>query len=270
MSTDRNVLGGLIAALVFGGAAFAFAAFGITAEANTNAARAAVAFLLFVGTALVLAGLYCFFGRPTTHEGKERKQHIVHGFQLAGGILLGFVLMAAVVGSSQIAFGIVQSPRLSRIAACLITMASLGLIFSLIRLWARHFAGWVGYSVLNGLLMVSSGHLVNNPAILVPRWWSVSATVLFLTGALVSVRFAKNYTLNVIDKAALMTWLLAFVFAVDVESAHSLYHAQFGLGAVLIGTLALVAAWWYQRAKRHHRHRGSVEPVVISEKSPYH
>jgi hypothetical protein len=217
------------------------------------AAIIAVAALVLVPTALVGAGLYALFGKPSSHDGKQRKQHVIHGFQLGGGIVVGIILIGSLVVCSQIAFGIVVSGRLSRIAALLIALASLVLIFSMIRYWANHFAGWVGYSVLNGLRMASTGHLVNNPSILVPRWWSISATVLMFIGALVSVRFVKNYTLNVVDKAALMTWLLTFVFALDVESTHAFYHEPLGLGAMFAGTLALVAAWFYHRSTRHHR-----------------
>jgi hypothetical protein len=213
----------------------------------------AVAALILVATALVGAGLYALFGKPTSHGGKQRKQHVIHGFQLGGGIVLGIILMGSLVACSQIASGIVGSGRLSRTAAFFIALASLLLIFSMIRHWAKHFAGWVGYSVLNGLRMASTGHLVNNPSILVPRWWSISATVLMLTSALVSVRFLKNYRLNAVDKAALMTWLLAFTFAVDVESTHAFYHEPLGLGAMFVGTLALVAALLYHRATHHHR-----------------
>jgi hypothetical protein len=213
----------------------------------------AVAALVLVVAALVGAGLYAAFGKPTSHDGKQRKQHVIHGFQLGGGIVLGIILMGSLVAFSQIAFGIVESGRLSRAVALFIALASLLLIFSMIRHWAKHFAGWVGYSVLNGLRMASTGHLVNNASILVPRWWSISATVLMFTSAFVSVRFVKNYTLNAIDKAALMTWLLAFTFAVDVESTPALYHEPLGLGAMFVGTLALVAALLYHRATHHHR-----------------
>jgi hypothetical protein len=213
----------------------------------------AVAALLLVALALVGAGMYAIFGKPTSHDGKQRKQHIIHGFQLGGGIVLGIILMGSLVAFSQVAFGIVESGTLSKTTALFIALASLLLIFSMIRYWAKHFAGWVGYSVLNGLLMVSTGHLVNNPSILVPRWWSISATVLMFTSALVSVRFVKSYALSTVDKAALMTWLLAFTFAVDVESTHAFYHEPLGLGAMFAGTLALVAALLYHRATHHHR-----------------
>src|SRR3981081_3463657 len=134
----------------------------------------AVAALVLIATTLVGAGLYALFGKPSSPDGKQRKQHVIHGFELGGGIVLGIVLMGSLVVCSRIAFGIVESGRLSRIAALLIALASLGLILSMISHGAKHCAGWVGYSVLNGLRMLSTGHLVNNPSILVPRWWSIS------------------------------------------------------------------------------------------------
>jgi lysylphosphatidylglycerol synthetase-like protein (DUF2156 family) len=221
---------------------------------NTDvAAIIAVAALVLVAAALIGAGLYALFGKPTSHGGKERKQHVIHGFQLGGGIVLGIILMGSLVGCSQIAFGIVESGTLSRTSALSLATASLLVILSMIRHWAKHFAGWVGYSVLNGLQMVKTGHILNNPSILVPRWWSISATVLMFTSALVSVRFAKDYTLNAVDKAALMTWLLAFTFSLDVESTHAFYHEPFSLIAILVGTLALVVALLYYRTTYPHR-----------------
>src|SRR5690349_4260506 len=115
----------------------------------------ALAALILVATALVGAGLYALFGKPTSHDGKQRKQHVIHGFQLGSGIVLGSILMGSLVVCSQIAFGIVKSGRLSRTAALFMALVSLVLIFSMIRHWAKHFAGWVGYGVLNGLRMAS-------------------------------------------------------------------------------------------------------------------
>ncbi len=227
----------------------------------------AVAALVLVAAALVGAGLYAFFGKPTSHGGKQRKQHVVHGFQLGGGIVLGIILMGSLVECSQVAFGIVEPGRLSRTAALFIGIASLLLIFSMIRHWAKHFAGWVGYSVLNGLGMASTGHLLSNPSILVPRWWSISATALMFTSALVSVRFVKNYTLNTVDKTALITWLLAFTFAVDVGSTHAFYREPLGLGAMFVGTLALVAALLYHHAT-HHRWVSMTSHGRSVERSP--
>src|SRR5689334_22610455 len=156
----------------------------------------AISVLAFVAVGLLSIGVYAVFGRPSSHEGKKRKQQVVHGFQLGGGVLLGMVLMGALLGCSQIAFGIIDSPRLSKLSASLIALASLGLILSMIRMWARHFAGWICYGVLNGLVMLASGHLINNSAIPVPRWWSASMIVLVIVTALVSVRFSEGHELK--------------------------------------------------------------------------
>ena len=210
--------------------------------------------LVTVAGALGTAGLYVLLAKPSSHEGRVRKQHIVNGFRLGGGIFLGIILMGSLVGCSQIALGIVQSTRLSRIAALFIALGSLALIFSMIQLWAKHFVGWVGYGVRNGLLMISTGHLVNNPSIVVPRWWSTSTTALVFISAIASTRFLKKYTLSGTDKAALIIWLLSFTFAVDVESTRAAYHEQLGLASMSAGCVALVAAWWHYHATHHQRH----------------
>ena len=103
-----------------------------------------VAALALVATALICAGLYALLGKPTSYGGKQRKHQVIHGFQLGGGIVLGTILMGALVGCSQIVFGIAEPGKLSRTAAIVIALISLLLIFSMIRFWAKHFAGWVG------------------------------------------------------------------------------------------------------------------------------
>jgi len=261
----KNILGGLIAGLAFGGAALALAAFGITADPNKIAASAAVTFLVLLGAALVCAALYAVFGEPSSQKGKKRKRELINGFGLACGIVLGFLLMTALVGSSAIAFGIVQSTKLSRGVAFFIALVAVALIFSMIQRWAKYFAGWIGYSVLNGLLMVSSGHSLNNASILVPRWWSVSMTALAFVSAYVCLRFHKAYALNALDKAALITWILAFTFAVNVPGpAHR--QLVWTLVAMCVGCLALVLAWWYQPGARHD-HATSVQMHQSAQQS---
>jgi hypothetical protein len=210
--------------------------------------------LAAVAAALLCAGLYALFGKSHTREGKKRKNHIVHGFQLGGGIVLAIILMASVVGGSQIAFGVVPGSTLSRWEGLFAALLAFVLVFLLIRWWAKYFAGWIGYSVWNGLLMVSTGHLLNNPSITVPRWWSVSTTAVVFVSALVCVRFANTDVLSRIDKASLMFWLVMFTAAIDIGSTHAAYRRQLGSAAMVLGCLALVLAWFYDRRGRH-RHR---------------
>jgi hypothetical protein len=225
----------------------------------------AISGLALGAVGLLSIGLYAVFGKPSSHEGKKRNQQVVHGFQLGGGVLLGMALMAALLTCSQIAFGIIDSPKLSKLSASMIALASLGLIFSMIRMWARHFAGWIGYSIWNGLLMLTSGHLLNNPAILVPRWWSASMIVLAFVTALVSMRFADGYELKWFDKAALMVWVVAFTLTAVVPNTHVFYQQVLGLLAMSVGCMALVAAWWFDRTTsqhRSHRARRRLERLV--------
>lgn len=63
-------------------------------------------FALVVAAALLCGGLYALFGKPSTHNGEKRKQRVVNGFRLGGGILLGIILMGMLVSCSQIAFAL--------------------------------------------------------------------------------------------------------------------------------------------------------------------
>jgi hypothetical protein len=195
----HKIVGGFIAGLGFAAIAFVLLAFGQSGEIDSNSARAAAFFLIVITIALACTALYAIFGRPTSRAGKARKQQVVSGFQLAGGVLLGFALMTALVGSTSVAFGELHHSRLSRPTALGIALVSLAIIFSMIQRWAKYFAGWIGYSVLNRLLMLSSGHLVNNPSISVPRWWSLFAIALALISAVTCLRFSGMYKLTGLD-----------------------------------------------------------------------
>jgi len=226
---------------------------------NTDVrALIAINVLAAVAAALLCAGLYALFGKPHTCEGKKRKHHIVHGFQVGGGIVLGIILMGSVLGGSQIALGVVPGSTLSRWEGLLAALLAFVLVCLLIRWWAKYFAGWIGYTVWNGLIMISTGHLLNNPSITVPRWWSVSTTALVFVSALVCVRFANTNVLSLIDKASLIFWLVMFTAAIDIDSTHAAYRRQLGTAAMVLGCLALVLAWFYGRSVgRHHRRRAA-------------
>jgi hypothetical protein len=212
-----------------------------------NPAVVGILVLSAVGAALVYAALYAIFANPSTSGGTKRQQEVISGFQIAGGILLGWVLVGSLVGFAGIALGTYASDDVPRPVAALIAASAFVLIALMIQRWARYFAGWIGYGVLNGLLMASTGHILNNPAILVKRSYALEMTGLIIVSVLACLRFTEGYELHVIEKLALLTWLLAFTTSANAE--------QFGIPALTIGTLALVFAWWLHRFKprRHHR-----------------
>ncbi len=95
--------------------------------------------------------------------------------------------------------------------------------------------GWIGYGVLNGLIMASSGHAINDPARPVPRSYALLMTGITLVTALVCRRFTEDYQLNAIDKIAVMIWLVCLAVAMNGD--------RYGVIAFSIGGSVLGAAW---------------------------
>jgi hypothetical protein len=206
-----------------------------------------------VVAAVVFAAAYAIFAMPRSRTGRKRQQEVINGFRLTGGILLGFLLMSMlVVGTGVALFGLQSSRLSSKPLALTLAVVAFGSIALMVQRWAKYFAGWIGYGVLNGLIMISSGHLVNNPAVRVSRPLAVTMTVLTLLSALVCLRFTENYEVNGADKLALLGWILAFTVAANAE--------KYGLVAFGISCAGLVAAYLYNRSHRHakRKHRREV------------
>lgn len=224
-----------------------------------NAATLAALILALVGGALVSAALYALFGKPSTSRGKNRKQEVINGFQLAGGILLGCVLMGSFVSLAGIAFGTAPpSPVVSRPIAGIIAVASLTFIALMVQRWAKHFAGWIAWGILNSLIMASSGHLLNNPAIPIKRSLALTMAGLCFVTVLVTRQFTRTYKLHLAEKFALIAWIVGFALAVNVE--------QFSVPALAMGTFALVIVWLLHHSKsRRLTHRSIQRPEPTSD-----
>jgi hypothetical protein len=194
--------------------------------------------------ALGAAALYASFGHPTSHAGKKRKQQVVSGFRLAGGVLLGiFLMVCAVYGANFAVFG--GSPRISRPVAAMVAVAAFGIIAVMAQRWAKYFAGWVIWGVYNSITVATSGHAMNNPAVSVSRPYALATGAVYLISVLPTIRFTKQYTLNVTDKVALMVWILAFTGAALFPKA--------SLEILSAGSAALAVAWWLGRSEHHGR-----------------
>ncbi len=195
---------------------------------------------------IVCAAMYAIFARPSTDEGKKRRREITNGFRLAGGIVLGILLMTGFVFGAHIAlFG--GSPRVSRSVAAMIAAVSFGFIALTVQRWARYFAGWVAYGILNSITMALSGHVLNNPSVPVARWYALATAAVYVASVLPTMRFANGERLHVADKVALLIWVVAFTGVLLFPKA--------GLPIIGAGAAALVIAWWLHRSSRHrHGH----------------
>jgi hypothetical protein len=218
---------------------------------------AGVVVLSLLAAALVSAAVYAVVARPSTREAQNRKQQIVNGFRLAGGLLLGFVLVGLIVAS--VGVGVFGNPARfsSKPLAFGIAAVTLTLIAALAQRWAKYLGGWLGYGALNGLIMASSGHLLNNPAVPVRRLWALAMTAVALLTALVCLRFTKDYKLNLVDRTALVAWVVCFAVAVNVE--------RYGFAALTVGCMGIAFAWLYHnllfRRIRQNRARHLRKPV---------
>ena len=199
--------------------------------------------------ALLLAAAYALFGRPSSAKGRKRQREIANGFTLAGGIVLGIVLGASLVGGIGTAFFGLHSQISSKPIAFIVAAAAFYFIAFFVQRWAKYFAGWMAWSVLNALMMASSGHLVNNPSVLVPRSVALTMAGLMVVTALASVRFGKGRKLNIVDKTALLLWVLAFAVGANT--------VQYMLLAVSLGCAGLIVASLYDRRSRREAVTGS-------------
>jgi hypothetical protein len=153
------------------------------------------------------------------------------------GVGVGFLGTSARFSSKPLAIGLAA--------------ISLTLIFLMVQQWAKYLGGWIGYGALNGLLMASSGHLVNNPAIPVSRPWALMITGIAIISAVVCLRFTEDYELNLVDKIAVIGWVVCFAVAANV--------AKYGLAFFTLAGVGLVLAWLHHsllnRPRRKRRAR---------------
>jgi hypothetical protein len=141
----------------------------------------------------------------------------------------------------------------SRPLALGLAAASFAFITLLVQRWAKYLGGWIGYGALNGLLMASSGHLLNS-AIPVRRSWALAMTGIAVLSALLCRRFTEDYELSLVDKVAVVGWVVCFAIGVNVE--------KYGLAAVALAGVGLALAWLHYRLKmRPVRHGGVRRPA---------
>lgn len=198
--------------------------------------------LLAVAAGLVFAALYAVLGKPASAEGKQRKQHIANGFRLAGGVLLGFVLVATFIAAFRVGvLGARPAPISfsSRPLAAAEAAVSLAFITLMAQQWARYLALWNFYGVLNGLVLAISGHRWKHPAIPVSRSWALMLTGIQLLSVLMCLRFTEDYELNLVDKIAIMGWVVCVAIAFNIE--------KYGLAAMALAAAGLSLAWIHHR-----------------------
>lgn len=204
--------------------------------------------LMIAAGALGGVGVYALIGKPTSSDGKKRKRQIISGFSLGGGIVLGILLFAILVASIDAVFFGAQSGLQSKPLAIFLGCMSLGIIALTVHRWGKYLAGWIGYGILPALIASSSGFSHGRP---ISRSYALSCAGLSMVTVAASIRFTEKYTLNRVEKFALIMFVVVFAIGVHAE--------RYTLPAFLFGCIGLVLAWVYTLVatriiKRKHAH----------------
>jgi hypothetical protein len=175
------------------------------------------------------------------------RAQVKSGFRRAAIWLLGFAWLGLVFAGLGIAFTPSRHP--SAVGWVLLIVAAVVLIITTDR-WGAAFSALLAYGVIGGLLTIVSGHALNHPEVRVVRIDAVIMTLLIAASAVVSFTFTGR-KLRLPDRIA----LLAFVFLFFSQAMLP----RFTLAPLGVGLGLLVAAWAYDRSRRHDRSRNVIE-----------
>jgi hypothetical protein len=170
----------------------------------------------------------------------EVRREVSQGLTNAGMILLACGWLGLVFAGMGILFR--PSDHSPALGWTLLAIAAVLLIVTMDR-WVKAFPGLLVLATLNSLLMLYTGHSLNDRSVQVPRQQSAVFTLCMAASAFLTTRLLTN-RLNPIDRVALFGFVLAILYqAVDPR-------LQALAGPVALALL--LSAWVYDRLRYHH------------------
>jgi hypothetical protein len=161
-----------------------------------------------------------------------------NGFKRVGFWLLGFTWLFIVFGG--LAIVTTPPPPSPVLGWALLSIAGLVLFFTMDK-WVKVFPGLLAYGVVGSILMLTSGHAMNHPEVLVPQLEAVVLILFFAAAAALSFTFTKH-KLTVPDRIALFAFILCFFWQAVAP--------RLMLVVLGFGFACLVGAWAYDRLQR--------------------
>lgn len=150
-------------------------------------------------------------------------------------------LLLIVVISGGIATGLGYSPR-PRPVGWVLFIVGLGAGAFTVDRWAKVLPGIFAIATLNGIIILISGHALNQPAIQVPRLVGGLFTVVMAGASFLTASFADRHLTNT-DRAACLGILACFVaMLVCVMTSVGRWEVP-----VCIGFIACIAILWARR-----------------------
>jgi len=122
--------------------------------------------------------------------------------------------------------------------------------------WVKVLAGLLALAVLNGVLSISTGHLLANPTQPVSRLDALYITVFFAVAAVLASTL-KGRKLNLVDRIAVLAFVSSLALLIEYEGTHlrpgaALATIDFTLMG--IGLCCLLITWVYGRLQRRRGH----------------
>ncbi len=193
---------------------------------------------------------------------KTTMSQVKSGVRLAGLSLLFILVAYLFFGGTALLFFPAAVDRNSflgqhaLIAAPIFLVVSITIMIATMNRWVKVLAGLLAFGVLNGLISISTGHLLANSDQSMSRLDAVYLTVFFAATAVLASTLRER-KLSVVDRIAILAFVFTFAMLMGYEGAFrrqgaSLTRIEFALMG--IGFSCLLIAWGYDRFLRRSDH----------------
>ncbi len=148
--------------------------------------------------------------------------------------------------------------RHASIVAPIFLGVSLTVMIATMNRWVKVLTGLMALAVLNGLLSISTGHLLANPTQPISRVDALYMTCFFAAAAALAATL-KGRRLNLVDRVSVLAFVFSFACLLgysgtrDVGKIAPLDATDFILMG--IGLCCLLIAWAYDRIQRRRSHK---------------
>ena len=137
----------------------------------------------------------------------------------------------------------------------LLTLSTLIIVRTMDR-WVKVLPVILGIMILNGLLMLVTGHLLNNSSIKISRSGLLIIMVLFVCNYLLSSGFT-NRKLTFLDRAALLVFVFTLAWWIAYDTSNTVPSGTLNIREFIVigvGSLSLLSAWALHE-RRQPRHK---------------
>ena len=193
--------------------------------------------------------------------------------QVKSGLRLAalYLLFFAIAGLFVAGVGYSFFPKgHSRALGLVFLVVSVSVMVVTMNRWVKVLAGILALAVLNGVLSISTGHLLANPTQPISRLDALYITVFFAVAAALASTL-KGRKLNLVDRIAVMAFVSILAWLICYEGTHlrpgaPLASTDFALMG--IGLCCLLVAWGYDRLQRRRGRNATGHHMGGSAGSP--